>query len=156
MIVGALVALLMTGCASSPAARIREKADVFRALSPTDQSTIRRGEIEEGFTADMVYLALGRPTLVRKSAGGEKWTYRNFYPSTHVTDESLYQKSGSSASERASLAGGVGKSAAFTDSGSHGGYIGNSGAMTDAPEVPAALMEVWFNDGRVVSFKLTP
>ncbi|MDB6126961.1 MAG: hypothetical protein JWM35_857 [Verrucomicrobia bacterium] len=155
-ILGVIFAVLVAVCVSSPASRIGEKAEVFRALSPADQSTIRRGEIEEGFNGDMVYMALGRPTVVEKSPGGEKWTYRNFYPSTHVSDESLFQKSDSSGNANASLAGSVGKSGTLTDSGAHGGYVGNSGAMIDAPEVPPALMEVWFSEGRVTAYKLTP
>lgn len=153
-----IVGILLSGaCASSPAARIQEKFAVFQRLSTTEQALIRQGEIEEGFTADMVYMALGRPSSTERiPTGGEKWTYRNYYPSTHISNETLYQKTSSAGKESGSLTGAVGKSGGLTDASSHGGYYEGSGGMTEASEVPAALMEVWFSGGRVSAFRLTP
>ena len=60
LLIAAAVALLTAGCETSGvSARITEKAAVYNALPPEQQEMIRQGEIEVGFTADMVYLSLG-------------------------------------------------------------------------------------------------
>lgn len=88
-IAGALALALLTGCeTSSTSARIQEKSAVFAALTPEQQNTIREGAIELGYTADMVYMALGKPSKVKAQDDPEgrveMWTYRNFYPSVAV------------------------------------------------------------------------
>jgi hypothetical protein len=74
-----LAVLLLAGCASTPARRIAQHPDVFAAFPPEVQEQVRRGEVEPGFTRDMVFLALGRPARVlhRREAAGvrEVWSY---------------------------------------------------------------------------------
>ena len=87
---GLLVLAMQTGCESSGlSARIQEKSAVFAALTPEQQQTIQEGAIELGYTADMVYLALGKPSKVRSRDDPEgrvdMWTYNHFYPSVAVT-----------------------------------------------------------------------
>jgi hypothetical protein len=147
--------LLVAACASSPAARIREKTALFQSLSPDRQAMIRNGEIEEGFSVDMVYLALGRPSAVEKSGASEKWIYRNYYPSERVAGEGLYAKPGSSAPSSSSVRDAVGKPGGFSDASAHGGYS-EGASLGGAADVSGALMEVWFTEGRVSSFRLTP
>jgi len=77
-----IVAVSLTaGCASSQTARIQEKSAVFQQLTPKEQNQIRHEKVRTGFTADMVYLALGRPAQVAtvNDAAGvamEEWTYK--------------------------------------------------------------------------------
>jgi len=72
---------LTAGCASSQTARIQEKSAVFEQLTPKEQNQILHQKVRTGFTADMVYLALGRPSQVAtvNDAAGialEEWTYK--------------------------------------------------------------------------------
>lgn len=77
-----IVAVSLTaGCASTQTARIQEKSAVFQQLTPKEQKQILHEKVRTGFTADMVYLALGRPsqvTTVSDTAGVamEEWTYK--------------------------------------------------------------------------------
>ena len=77
-ILGLVTALTLCGCAT-PRTRIERHPEMF-AASPADaQDRIRRGEIDLGFTRDMVYLALGRPDRVysRTTPEGSReiWAY---------------------------------------------------------------------------------
>lgn len=86
----ALTLALQTGCESSGvSARIQEKSAVFATLTPEQQQTIQEGAIELGYTADMVYMALGKPSKVKTQDDPEgrveMWTYSNYYPSVAVT-----------------------------------------------------------------------
>lgn len=71
--------LLLAGCASTPEKRIAENQAAFDALPVAAQARIRGGQIDLGFTPDMVGIALGEPQrkLVRRTADGstEVWLY---------------------------------------------------------------------------------
>lgn len=71
--------LLAAGCVSTPADRIAKHPELFASLPPADQDRIRQGQIELGFTPDMVRLALGEPDrhMVRRAVEGnaEIWFY---------------------------------------------------------------------------------
>ena len=71
--------LLAAGCASTPDQRIQKNQDLFNALPVADQARIRGGQIDIGFTPEMVRIALGSPQrqLVRRTASGETpvWLY---------------------------------------------------------------------------------
>jgi hypothetical protein len=79
--------LFLLGCAfagcSSIASRIQEKSAVFAALDPQTQARIRKGDVELGDTPDMVYMALGRPSVhsEKTSAAGREliWIYASTY-----------------------------------------------------------------------------
>lgn len=70
--------LLLAGCAS-PAKRIEQNRELFDSLPVAAQARIRGGQIDLGFTPDMVRIALGEPQrkLVRRTAAGqsEAWLY---------------------------------------------------------------------------------
>jgi hypothetical protein len=51
---------LVAGC-SSTARRIRDRQDVFAGLDAATQQKIRAGQIDVGYTPEMVYLAMGNP-----------------------------------------------------------------------------------------------
>ncbi len=57
-----LLGLLLTaaGCAT-PEARINRHGDLFATFPPEVQAKVRQGIVQLGYTADMVYLAAGRP-----------------------------------------------------------------------------------------------
>lgn len=59
-------------------------------MTPEQQKNIKEGAIEVGYTADMVYIALGKPTKVKskESPDGtvEMWTYNNYYPTVTAVE----------------------------------------------------------------------
>ena len=75
----ALLLLLLAGCATTPAQRIQKNQDLFDSLPVAEQARIRGGQINLGFTTDMVRIALGDPQrqLVRRTPDGEHtiWLY---------------------------------------------------------------------------------
>ena len=78
--VGLLLLLVLAGCeTNSITRRIEEKSAAYARLAPEQRVKIRQGVIELGFTADMVYMALGHPgkTTVRHTAEGPVaiWIY---------------------------------------------------------------------------------
>jgi hypothetical protein len=78
--VGLLLLLVLAGCeTNSITRRIEEKSTAYARLAPGQQANIRQGVIELGFTADMVYMALGHPgkTTIRHTAEGPVgiWIY---------------------------------------------------------------------------------
>lgn len=80
-----LGALLLTGCAT-PRSRIQEFQTVFDSLDPAQQELIEAGQIDIGFTEDMVYMALGKPDreFTRRTAEGEValWAYTSHFTRT--------------------------------------------------------------------------
>ena len=72
------LALLLAGCAT-PEKRIQQNQDVFDTFPVAAQARIRGGQIDLGFTPDMVRIALGEPhrQTLRRSADGEVeiWSY---------------------------------------------------------------------------------
>ena len=77
--VAVLLSGLLAGCASTPAKRIAQNQALFDTLPVADQARIRGGEIDLGYTPDMVRIAYGDPQrqLVRRTAEGttEIWDY---------------------------------------------------------------------------------
>ena len=77
---GLLLLLVLAGCGFNPIARrIEEKSAAYARLGSDQQTKIRQGVIEVGFTADMVYMALGHPakTTLRPTPDGPVgiWIY---------------------------------------------------------------------------------
>ena len=72
------LAFLLAGCAT-PAKRIQQNQELFDSFPVAAQARIRGGQIDLGFTPDMVRIALGEPQrkLIRRAAGGETevWLY---------------------------------------------------------------------------------
>ena len=75
--------LLAAGCASTPAQRIAS-SDTYETYPAEIREKIRNGEVDVGFTPDMVRLALGNPDRVtrRQSTAGEAevWSYDDRKP----------------------------------------------------------------------------
>ena len=70
---------LCVGCVSTPATRIQQDPETFSRFAPEIQAKVQKGEVDVGFTRDMVRLALGRPQRVytRTTEAGqvEIWLY---------------------------------------------------------------------------------
>lgn len=78
-----LAAVLLLGACSTINTRINEKAPVFYSLDANTRAKIAQGDVDLGFTPDMVYIALGEPDVKRRirTANGqaEQWIYRSYY-----------------------------------------------------------------------------
>ena len=78
-----LAAALLAACSTTDS-RIRDKQVVFDQLPPQAQQQIRAGQVDLGFTPDMVEMALGKPDHVysRTAVEGstEVWGYRDSGP----------------------------------------------------------------------------
>jgi hypothetical protein len=76
------VAALLGAC-STINTRINERSAVFNQLDPNTQAKISHGDIDIGFTPDMVYMALGNPDVRREAVTTdgqtETWVYRSYY-----------------------------------------------------------------------------
>ena len=87
----ALLSLTLVGCSNGISARISEKSAMYEQLRPEIQQQLRDGIVEPGFTADMVYVALGAPTRteIRQTPRGPVgfWIYTNLYPEGYVPAE---------------------------------------------------------------------
>lgn len=79
---GVLLIAALAGC-STVESRIEEKAAVFNALPVEQQSRIKQGLVDVGFTQDMVYMAMGSPDRVNEKSSAEGhetiWIYNNYY-----------------------------------------------------------------------------
>lgn len=78
-----LAAVLLLGACSTVSSRINEKAPVFYSLDANTRAKIAHGDVELGYTPDMVYIALGEPDLKRaqvSTTGGntEQWIYQTY------------------------------------------------------------------------------
>ena len=77
---------MVTGCETDGgiAARTREKSAAYATLKISEKRFIDKGIIAIGFTPDMVYMAMGRPSKVESKAypegDRELWTYSRYYP----------------------------------------------------------------------------
>lgn len=78
-----LLALLVTAC-STVGSRIGDQQARFDGYPAAVQQQIRAGQVNVGFTPDMVRMALGKPddTYIRTTSQGqaEVWGYRNDSP----------------------------------------------------------------------------
>ncbi|MDB6167817.1 MAG: hypothetical protein JWM88_681 [Verrucomicrobia bacterium] len=76
--------LASAGCQSSPQSRMAENSAALQSLTPAQKEAIETGGVEKGFSAEMVYLALGKPSRVEAGTEGgvpvEVWSYRNYRP----------------------------------------------------------------------------
>ena len=77
------LALALAGC-STPDSRIEKNSGSFAGYPPAVQAKIRAGEVDVGFTTEMVQIALGKPDRVlrRQTAEGESevWIYADKSP----------------------------------------------------------------------------
>jgi hypothetical protein len=76
--------VLLTACSSTPDSRIAKNLSAFSGYPAAVQQKIRAGEVDVGFTPEMVRLALGEPTrqFNRQTQAGsaEVWVYHDNGP----------------------------------------------------------------------------
>lgn len=150
--------LLSTGCeTSNSTARINEKAAVFATLTPEQQTDIKAGVIERGYTTDMVYMALGNPSkkVMKETPEGmvEMWTYNNFYaPPAFATMVDQQQQFRADKMPGQMISEPIGQ----TSSGTKPIASTRGGLQTNLhlPEPVAETLYVQFFNGQVFSIKL--
>jgi hypothetical protein len=147
--------MLLAGCdaSSGVAARIQEKSAVFAQLTPKQKKNIEEGVIEHGYTTDMVYMALGKPSKVREKAAPEgtvlMWTFNNYFPTVAVARLSLNDPSRKYRSAQISP-------------NAPGNPVSISSTKPSGPEpgvdslgdIPSETLHVLFFDGKVFQIKL--
>ena len=81
-----LFALTLVGCESRSAAerRVDKNPALFGQLDDGEKELVLSGEVSEGMSRDAVFLAWGRPDMVRSSSrdgkGRERWGYFDSAP----------------------------------------------------------------------------
>ncbi|MCB1121787.1 MAG: hypothetical protein KJT03_09580 [Verrucomicrobiae bacterium] len=77
-------AVLLGGCVSTPQSRVEENKDLFESFTAAQKETILKGEVDLGFTPEMVLMAAGTPDRKAKKRSNlgttEVWTYYRFQP----------------------------------------------------------------------------
>lgn len=91
-----LTALVTAGCATAVTSRIRQRQAEFNALDPVSQTNIRNGQVDLGYTPDMVYMALGEPSrreqrLVPQGVA-MTWVYKSYYSEPVGTADCGYRR----------------------------------------------------------------
>lgn len=153
--VGALLALLvLAGCESSGVtARIQEKSALFNSLEPWQQRDIQSGLVNPGFSTDMVYMALGKPSKIVTTADGQEtiWTYSNYYPPV-----AQYQAQASADNSGGKYYGTVDSSSSPRNPASLSatGQKGTAQTSLDVPDLPADTLYVTFRNGQVTRTQL--
>jgi len=73
-----VVAVVLAGCAGNKVAdRKRERPAAYAALPPAQQRLVDEGKIDVGMSADVVYIAWGKPAMiVPTTPGNVTWIYR--------------------------------------------------------------------------------
>ena len=179
MAAAALLALGFSGCESTGgiAARTQEKSAVYATLQPWEKKYIGNGTVAVGFTPDMVYMALGRPSRVAArdvpEGHAELWTYSWSYPNaaairgfkhSSLTVESAFQSQ--PATDQANVpmvmtASNV-PSEKTPASPEHGGTEsiaktgGPQGGSMELADVPSYTIQVLFEGGQVVRLSAIP
>ena len=127
----ALAGLTLLAACATPDSRISDNRSAFDKLPPDIQQKIRTGQVDIGFTAEMVVMALGEPArkFTRKTDLGdaEVWSYHDDSP------KFSFGLGVGSGGRRSSVGGGVGVST--------GGYD------------PEEKMRVEFRDGKVAAIE---
>jgi hypothetical protein len=71
--------LLLSSCQTGAENRISENPALYKKLSTTDRALVAAGDVRTGMSKDAVYLAWGRPDMVRESTTtgniSESWAY---------------------------------------------------------------------------------
>jgi hypothetical protein len=174
----------LTGCeTTSINSRIAEKSAVFGTLNEATQKNLREGTIEQGYTADMVYIALGSPSKVkvRDTAQGKVgiWEYANFFPADYteatapdgtktsepeqVTATSSFTTPGHNdyghvkkSPDKAPSYLALDRRGTNPGTPKEGSFSGRSAAMDllDIPDMDSASLYVIFFEGRVAQIKM--
>ncbi len=81
-----IAAMIVSGCASLQEQRINKNPDKFAKLSSSHRASVTQGKVVEGMSRDAVYLAWGRPDIVRTGSRNgnstETWAYTLTQPAS--------------------------------------------------------------------------
>lgn len=94
------LAVLVCGCEfdNGIAARAKEKPEVYAKSHLWQKRFIEKGVIAQGFTTDMVYVAMGNPSKLETKEGPdgrmEVWTYSRYYPNVTGAHGSTFNGAG--------------------------------------------------------------
>lgn len=156
-----LAALLLSGCeTTSISTRIEEKSAVFAQLTPEEQENIRQGVVELGYTADMVYMALGKPTRVETKDTPDGpiglWTFDKYYPSSDVVKMMPAQHSMAYAPPMVAANAPVGPATprSLRPGSFNTGAVGGPQQSMEPADLVADTLYVMFYKGRVFDMKL--
>ncbi len=165
-----LLAFCLTGCEfdNGIAVRAKEKPEAYASLQLWQKRFVDKGVIARGFTTDMVYIAMGRPSKVEakdlKEGHVEIWSYKNYYPNdmqatmggyraAEFSRESPYQPQ---MKMHESGAAGYGTGSRPVGMSSTPESISLTGPPQGASMEPADLQSytyvVWFLNGKVVQY----
>jgi len=150
-----LAAIVLTGCdaSSGTAGRIQEKSAVFAQLTPEQKKNIEEGAIEYGYTTDMVYMALGKPSKVKEKTSADgtvlMWTFNNYYPTVAVSqlamnDPSRHYKTGQMSAN----------TPRNETSLSSTKPVGPEPGVDSLADIPSETLHVLFLEGKVFQIKL--
>lgn len=146
-----VLAAALAGCQSARESRIQEHGSTWAGLTPAEQGLIKDGAVDQGFTATMVYMAIGKPNAseVANAAEGkiEVWTYKNFVFSGGSAVKYGVNAPGQRYVGGSTVSGNApgGASTASTSSGRGGPSVGD---MADAP---TGTLVLHLRDNKVVS-----
>jgi len=152
----ALAAVMqLAGCdaTNGVTARIQEKSAVFAQLTPEQKKNIEDGVIEYGYTTDMVYMALGKPSKVREKSAPEgtvlMWTFNNYFPTVAVSQLAMNDPSRKYRPGQvyANVPGNPVSISSTKPSGPEPG-------VDSLGDIPSETLHVLFLDGKVFQIKL--
>lgn len=130
-----MVIVFVAGC-STPQSRARSHAELMANLTPEERALVEAGEIDLGFTQEMVFVALGEPDrkYSERTAEGESlvWAYH---------DQGVLS----------GLSLGVGTSVGRSSRGT--GYGGGVSVGTGGRSRAEETMRVVFEEGRVTGIE---
>ncbi len=155
-----LLTLLVAGCESDGgiAARTKEKSAVFATLKQWEKNYIAKGIPAVGFTPDMVYIAMGHPSLIEPMTDpdgkkGELWTYKSYYPNLSASEvqtakfskESAYQPQPAFTYKVGAKVYPIGQGPGQTI----GQTGGPQGGSMEPADLPSYTFHVLFTEGKV-------
>jgi hypothetical protein len=169
----AWVALFLAGCETTGriSARTQEKSAVYSKLQRWEKMYIDRGLVAVGFTPDMVYMAVGRPTKAepRDLSGvqSELWIYKHFFP----TPDANYARFGNGSAEPvnppaparvapaenpAAAKASRGMGTASMDHPSNFATGGPQGGSMEPSDLQSYTLYVLFEDGKATKVGINP
>ena len=163
----AVLGLLAAGCTATvdPSvainARIQEKNDTYVRMTPVAQKTVQSGTIVKGFTSDMVYMALGKPSAVQTkdtSLGKlQMWTYDVFQQQGVTTKNNINNPNQRVYTVMLTATNGAEVRSTIPQVQPVGSGFGQSGASTmqplDLPDLQHDKLYVFFANDQVTEIK---
>lgn len=150
------LSLFVVGCQSTRATRIQEHAALFDTLDPFTQQVIKEGLFAHGFTPELVYMSLGKPSAVTSADSDngtvQVWKYRNF----------VYGNVAGAMRLSANTPGSKPYGPILSSSAPGGPSLFSTKAgpvqptVSDGSDVPVGTLYIEFLNGRVVSARLDP